>query len=564
MTSRKQKENQPDLVVQVCDSYGELRSSYDFSKLGVHPDVANALCQSYVATTGHTRIETRRQIWRCLKRFCYCLGTLGLADAAILPRNTVQNYHTWLLSEKLEASTRQSQQNIVIQIFEWIERNISSILERRFSLKVSGFERNKPRVLPALLPQDLKKILAAAYKDIDQTIIRINEGRRILAGHDLGLADRATQALMIELLKLGAGQFPSQRITHHSGDNLARRLKDAGGTRILRAQLFPNFQDIFAFYIAILTQTGGNPMAIRDLKRDAVRADALRIDRGRIVWEKPRSQSEQVADFGLHRPRSAPNLIAQLLTLNQPLVDFASPGARDKLFLSMHSSGKVAVGCYQLFHMTLDSFIKRHALPKFEPKQLRRTFGVLHEKAGDIFLAKRKLNHRNVRTTKNYIETDRWRHENDRLILKFQGELIAESIKGGRGSPSSAVKGSQPTSKDTPYESLFGFICKAPLSGIAPGSSPGSPCLSFTSCSTCPGAVVPLDRPQTVAKLLAAQKRLHSLKEEATIGGWRTRFDVLYGVTLNILETELLSRTAPTVLAIAEKIVPNIHIPSLE
>ena len=162
----------------------------------------------------------------------------------------------------MKSSTRQSQQNIVIQIFEWIERNHSSILERRFSLRVSGFERNKPQTLPALLPQDLKKILAAAYKDIDETIIRINEGRRILAGRDLGLVDGAMQALMIELLNMGKGQFPTQKVINHSGDNLARRLQDAGGIRILRAQLFPNFKDIFSFYIPILAQTGGNPMAI--------------------------------------------------------------------------------------------------------------------------------------------------------------------------------------------------------------------------------------------------------------------------------------------------------------
>ncbi len=564
MTSRNFTETQQSLLVCISDPYGKIRSSCDFSKLGLHLHVIRALRNSYVAVTGHTSVEARRQSWRCLKRFCHCLVTLGLADVAILPHDTMKKYHAWLLLEDLEGSTRQSQQNIVMLLFEWISRNNRTILEKRFSLQIPRFVRNPPKILPALSQKDVKLILAAAYKNIDETIARINEGRRILSGRNLNAADKDTHDLMVELLNLGGGCVPSQKIVNASGNSLSRRLQNIGGIRALRSQLFPNFNDIFGFYLAILIQTGGNPMAIRDLKRDAVRADALRLDRGRIVWEKPRSHSEQFADFGLHRTRSAPNLIAQLLTLNDPLVGFASSGEKDRLFLSMHSSGVVTVGCYQLFHLTLDTFIQRNELPEFEPKQLRRTFGVLHDEAGGTFLAKRKLNHRNVRTTQIYTQSDRLQHRNDRLISKFQGELVVESLQNYAISPKKTTKGVDTVSAGGPYESVFGFVCKAPLSGIAPGSTPGKPCLSFTSCSTCTGAVIPLDRPETIAKLLATKKRLLELRNESTLGGWRPRFDVLYGVTLRIIETELLAKASPMVLALAEKITPKIRIPSLE
>ena len=80
-------------------------------------------------------------------------------------------------------------------------------------------------------------------------------------------------------------------------------------------------------------------------------------------------------------------------------------------------------------------------------------------------------------------------------------------------------------------------------------------CPSFTNCSTCPGAVVPLDNPEIVARLLNSRKALLSIRVKANLDGWLERYQELYEPTLQILETDLLPKVAPSVMMLAERIV---------
>ena len=539
-------------VVAILDRHGSVRSEYDFLTLGIHVNIARAVKDAYIALHGKNSVETRRQAWRCIKRFSFFLSSEGLSQLDRLPSNTLSNYHRWLSEQDLNNSTRQSQLNIVIAVLCWIERNSRTALQPEFRLRVPHFIRSEPNILPSLDAKTVKNILAAAYSDIDTTIAKLE--LLSSSAEYLPETDECTQKILInELLRIGNGLIPAQKVINRSGNSLSRRVVAAGGIRAIRSKIFPIPEDIFSFYIAILAQTGGNPMAIQNLKRDALRDDILRSDRKRIVWEKLRSHSEQSADFGTRRPRSAPNLIEILLSLNASLVPFATASHKDKLFLAMTKQGDVQVPCYQLFHLMLDAFIVRHKLPKFDPKQLRKTAAVLHEQAGGIFLAKTRLNHKSIRTTFSYTKTDSLLDQNDRLILRFQGELVREAKSESSKTftkPSVSIVREAHT-----YETVFGFLCKDPFSGVAPNSTVGKMCPSFTNCSTCPGAVVPLDNPEIVARLLNSRKALLSIRVKANLDGWLERYQELYEPTLQILETDLLPKVAPSVMMLAERIV---------
>jgi hypothetical protein len=84
---------------------------------------------------------------------------------------------------------------------------------------------------------------------------------------------------------------------------------------------------------------------------------------------------------------------------------------------------------------------------------------------------------------------------------------------------------------------LFGFDCKDPFAGIAPGTRQGDLCVNFMGCFTCPNAVITPD-PMSLARLLQARDHLRAAA--ATL--YPARWEVLYAPQLRILEEDILPR----------------------
>jgi hypothetical protein len=278
---------------------------------------------------------------------------------------------------------------------------------------------------------------------------------------------------------------------------------------------------------------------------------------------KPRSNREQVAEFSITRPRSAPILIRQLIQFNETLTKHARPSDKDKLFLAC-ANGRSTLPSIQTFHNALAKFIQRHNLPNFDFKQFRTASIVFHfEESNDIQIARKKANHAHVRTTWTYLSQG-VKQKNDRLIQKFQGELVKMS---------SIKTGTNPVSKKNPVfsqdeslyaDTIFGFGCKDPLAGVADGSTPGKLCTQFNSCATCPGAIVVLDNPDVVAKLIKSANELKITRERALSEGWLPRFNMLYAGVLEIIEKDLLSKCGPLMLEKAESRASIINFPVIE
>lgn len=85
--------------------------------------------------------------------------------------------------------------------------------------------------------------------------------------------------------------------------------------------------------------------------------------------------------------------------------------------------------------------------------------------------------------------------------------------------------------------SMFGFSCKDPFSGLAPGSRRGELCTNFLACLTCPNAIIPTDAP-TLARLLHARNHLQG----ATAHIHPARWAAIYGPQLRILDEDLIPR----------------------
>jgi len=137
--------------------------------------------------------------------------------------------------------------------------------------------------------------------------------------------------------------------------------------------------------------------------------------------------------------------------------------------------------------------------------------------------------------------------------------------RGHRGSVSAAKAISSTSSEkqsenrtieqSLPAETVFGFQCNDPFSGIAPASRPGALCTNFSHCATCPGAVVTLDDPRVVVKLISTFAMLKKTKATSIETGWYPRFQALYEPTLSIIRDELLPKVDAAVLKIADQTI---------
>jgi hypothetical protein len=91
---------------------------------------------------------------------------------------------------------------------------------------------------------------------------------------------------------------------------------------------------------------------------------------------------------------------------------------------------------------------------------------------------------------------------------------------------------------------MFGFDCKDPLAGVAPGTRQGELCANFLGCFTCPNAIITADA-ASLARLLQARDHLRAAAAQIHPARW----EAVYAPLLRILEEDILTRFAASELA---------------
>jgi hypothetical protein len=525
-------------------SHGRLTNTFDFIASGFAASLGAALARAIVGQFGHTSIETQRQSWRCLRKFAVFLLTEGHPQDPCLPPDVLAKFRDWLARSKLSGATAQSVLNVVSASLSWCSRNVPAVLSPQTSFLVQGFVRVPPATRVMLTAEDLKGILAACYTDIEDAETQLAAGARVLANRPSNAEEVGLATLVTQLLDLGQGELPHLASIHRSRLGLGNRVLKLGGTTALLRRLWLSTETIFPFFLAILAQTSGNPYAVMLMPRDCVRGHPLRDDLERVVWLKLRSRAEQHAEFPKGRRWAAPELCRRLRFLNEGLVNQCPVEDQDKLFICKRKGREVGVMKMQMLHILLDAFIERHNLPKFDFKDLRRAGAALHHAAtGSVVAAQRRLNHRSAVTTARYTRIEDRSEAHDAVIRKFQGQLMSSSSPREKGKPAAVPL------RSSGHETVFGFFCADPFAGIAPGSQAGNACLQFQRCATCPGALITLDDPKVVARLLATFLALSDARERSLKEGWWPRFKEAYEPTRLILQDELLPAIAPAVRA---------------
>lgn len=537
------------------------RNDFDYSRLGLSSSICAGLERALIAELGHTALDTQKRAFYGLRLLAQSLHDAGLTAREILPAEVGHIFTRWLDTSDRQSSA-QWYLRTVIRLLKWCQRNIPEIMSERATFVLPRIRDYSSSEHQSIGEDMLKRILEACYDDIEAAEAICRRGRRLRTGQGLFSDETQIHELVRELLVIGEGFLPTQRVIHRSGHSYARRIDEIGGQRATTDLLWPSPRSIFPFYLAILIQVSGNPEPVRLMKRECIRPHPLRSDLEFLVWEKMRSFKEQHAEFPKGKAWSAPNLVRRLRAMTDEIVGMATPEDRERLFVCHYGKERVTKVLSPHVHHLLSEFIEKHGFSKFTLKDLRpATAKLLHRAGKSIEVAQRRLNHRSVRTSTIYSDLDSLAGEHEGTVFRFQGKLIKLSLDSMK---SAEAEKKRKTGAPDGADTVFGFRCEDPLAGIAPGSRQGEPCLHFEGCATCPGSIVPLDDVRVVARLLESYNALNEAKERATRERWLKRYNLLYENTRIIILQDILPAVHPKIIELANTLVQSRLVPHLE
>ncbi|WP_298435741.1 hypothetical protein [Ottowia sp.] len=562
MTSHRRK--QTKLILLRAD--GTEITTLDFGELDLHPELRSGLMRALVACYGHTAVGMQRSVFTAIRVFAGFLVGIGWHKTLPLPAQALQRFRDEMVERSESMGNAAAYFATVSRLLQWCARNLTWLISRKAVLKVPPVPRDTRRRAPARTTpteNDLKAVLRSCYAAIDEVEGQLALGQRLLNGGANSDEERELCDLLHRCLAVGGGTLPKQRSLPKLERGLRNRTANAGGMRRLTSMLWLTTQGVFVYYLAILIQTSGNPLAILDLKVDCIRPHPLRDDLERLVWSKPRARREQLADFPRDRGRSAPALCRRLIELTAPLRDRAPARERDHLFLAVRQNDRrvraLSAGIIDLY---AEQFQLAQGLTPFLLREFRRGGAKAHHQAtGDIATAQQRLNHRSAATTAQYTGLGDVANRHEAVVRRFQGEFVRLAMGRSGRSKLAADSGEART---LPADTMFGFKCRDPYSGMAEGSRRGALCQQFSQCASCAGAIITLDDPKVVARLVATVRELTHLHARAVQEGWQARFLAIYEPTRRIIEKELLPAVAASVLDRATGFAIQYPIPHLD
>lgn len=548
-------------VLQLIGPGERVLSTFNFSKLQLTGFQTKVISTAFVPVVGHTSLESQRQTWRSIRKLSACVRTRDEGSSRGFDKTVLRDFAEFLRSDGISATTCQSHYNAVKKILEWGCRNHPSAFSNGIDIVARPFTRTIPQSRKYLSETQQRLVLRACYEAIEETESRLKSAFHSTRENSADMPNVALYELAEQLLQIGGGIMPSQKTIESAGNNLRRKVAEMGGLRKICRHLWVTPEAMFPFYLSILIQTSGNPMAVKAMTTSCIRPHPLREDIDRIVWEKPRARAEQIADFPREKRNSASNLVRRYLDLAANLRHACPESEKNYLFICLRTNDrKVAVPCMQAMHLLLDAFIKKHKLPTFDFRDIRVSGARSHHVVGRSLEAARiRLNHRNSRTTQRYTPLEDRAVDHAKAIRNYQGQLLAMSKQYGNQEANTDEK-----ARENPAQTVFGFGCRDPFAGIAKNSTKGKLCLQFAGCASCPGAIVVLDDVHSVARIVASHKALTNAKARALSEGWWPRYKNLYADTLRIIESDLLPRILPQIVDRATEISKNVILPHLE
>ena len=528
------------------------RTTIDFRTLGLPKDVRCALADAFwnhVGPRGPTAIRCQWYHLRSFGRFV--AQTHSVRRLADLDRELLLRYIEWLGQQCTSSGTPWSKSSRAVaytalrKLLQWLERcrpGLIKPINHPFNPFPGRRREAKPR--KRLSVQQLRAILRACEADIENTRalrLSVAEERRA-ARSSKGSLVSSRGALLEYIDKHCDGIIPRARTPAYW--KIERALAAHGGRRALAPCLYPTGDTLMPYYIAMLIHTAGNPEAIAALGTDCLRPIPLLDEREVLVWEKPRASTLQRRTFRRDAPFDPPALVRELIEWTARLRRQAGGPLRSRLFLYTSPNGITSLASPNLVYVRR-RFARRHQLPDFELAAIRPSvLTAFYRASGDLSEVRAVANHANISTTVAYVESPEVKAQNRIRIATLQNAFLghvrdpdlarADQLERTHSDLVVTRQGQLPAGESV---SMFGFSCRDPFSGVAPGTHAGELCTNFLGCFTCPNAILTHDA-RTLARLLQARDHIQAASSQIHPARWA----IIYAPQLAILEHDILTR----------------------
>lgn len=533
----------------------------DFSSLCLPEDVRLALAQAFWSHLGARSPRSIKSCWTSVLTFNRFAAESGaVASLADLDRRMLVRYIEWLNAQQRSdgrpwaISTRGGVYSALRRLLRWLERcrpDLVGCIDHSFTpFPGRGSDGPRRATLPA---RELRAILRACEVDI----AAIREARASAAAQRAADGDKVGSLgwLLAEVDQRFGGIVPSGLELQRRGSHpLQMAVRRWGGAKQIEPCVYPRAVSLLPYYLAILIHTAGNPEPIAELERDCLQEVPLLENRQALVWFKARAGRLQRRTFERDAPFEPPALVRDILAWNEQLRPLAPAAQRNRLFIFKGLRTVNAMSTVTVHHL-LTQFCERHGLAAFSLVSIRPSvLCSFYRASGDLLRTRALANHANIATTVRYVEVPVVRRHNHVRIAALQ-EAFIEHLTASTKSPPPAAAASPPSARLPSGElvSMFGFDCKDPLAGTAPGTRRGELCTNFMGCFTCPNAVI-APEPLTMARLLQARDHLRAAAATLHPARWQA----FYAPQLRILEEDILPRFAARELAAAESLLPQL------
>lgn len=532
------------LLIFHSDIPGRELDSYDFSSLGVGTPVASKLAKSFRALTTTYRSVSRRQAWATIKKYSRYLSMQGDPAEAMRSRPVLKGFLEHMLGN-VRRSTAISHYNFIVAIYQWLALNDAknTIVWLNVDSSPCGMIREKDSVRRnALSVSDLSKIFSACKRDIDQIRHRMQAGEDALSGTTRGaISDKDVHTLAGIFTGLQRGVVSKRELV-----NLGLISHNCRYREVRRYALLGT-RDFVPYIVCLICQTLSNPQSAMNIAVDCVEEHPVDPLKRRIIWDKYRASRQQAVDVTADGRYSVPNLIEDIALRTQALRQSANDFSMH-LFITP-SESRIRTPSIQSWHNALSDFIQAHKLPDFNFVDIRAAGAEALSNSGvGLESIQRKMQHRQARTTQQYLDRGDPSPQARSRVAKFIGAVIEEAR----------------TTNAKLYETVTGMQCSDPTSGVAPRSSVGQDCLQYLQCATCPNSVVVIDSEKHVSRMLVTLSALEKMKAQAMQSiAVRTRYQATYQATHEVV-LALIAMVPTRVLASARILAADIPQLALE
>jgi hypothetical protein len=537
----------------------------DFSSLALPAAVSCVLAEAFWGQADARAVPTVRTYWHQLKIFArFVVQTRAVQDLSDVGSDLLSRYIEWLNKQNTQhgepwsKGTRYSTYMTLRTMLQWLLRCRPGVLgEIEFPLNPFPWKNRDVRRVDKLSPQDLQAILKACERDItDARAVRDGAEKEIAVSRANATDSIRTSRgdLLRYIDERYGGIVPPWTVIHSAGHcPLQQALIRQGSVRRIDRCLYPTAEALFAYYLAILIHSAGNPEPLAELTVDCLQPIPLLDDRELLVWAKARAGAPQRRSFRSADPFEPPALIREIMLWTRRLRPHVSEFHRSRLFLYKGQRGITALS-FSMVQLLYPAFIARHHLPRFTFAAIRPSvLTAFYRASGDLRQVKAIANHAHLSTTVGYVEGAEVEAQNRVRVAALQNSFVGHIKHPQLIKMPASVDHRRParalrlTAARGAVVSMFGFDCTDAFSGVAPGTRQGQLCTNFLGCFTCPNAVITADA-SSLARLLHARDHLRAASEYLHPARWQA----IYAPQLQILEEDILTRFSARELAIAE------------